>query len=118
MVANIIGRMILNFLKKYYCYENTDKYTSRNGNKTRTIERQVWQKESYAQVLLRGASSDLTFLFDVPANLPASDIKKGDSYHLWRVKISSKNDYLKREFDIPVFATGVSSSLRVTVPKH
>ncbi len=81
-------------------------------------ERKIWQKDSFAQVLSKGASSELVFQFNVPDHLPATESDQSDSYHQWRLNLITKDKRLKRKFEIPVFATATTSSLKVSIPKH
>lgn len=82
-------------------------YVSGTGKRRTRRTSARWQAEGACHnTPVRGATR-LTFRFDTPADLPASDIKKSQNYHLWRVAVSASLEGVDfaRHYDIPVFAT-------------
>ena len=101
-------KVTLSCVKKYY---------TRSGNERRLQEKLVWHKESYAKLLARGAKgSALAFRFDVPKDLPTSDIEQGEKWHVWRVQMEASKGGFDRYFEIPVFATSKSSNIQADIP--
>ena len=85
-------------------------YLSGTGNNRSRKERTTWQDEGYAQVNPGASAVNITFCFDVPENLPASQ-EFSDSYYLWRLTLESEMEGvdLNRSFEIPVFKTAQQS---------
>ena len=63
-----------------------------------------WQARGPAEMRVDGK---LEFRFDVPAQLPASEPKEGDSYDFWQVRLENDQSAiaLDRTFEIGVFPT-------------
>lgn len=87
---------------------------SGSGKNRKRSESLVWQTEGFCEVAPVPNGTGFTFRFNVPDNLPESDIKQKDRYHLWRVNVNAplEGSDFSRQFEIPVFATqGQSSSI-------
>jgi len=82
-------------------------YVSGTGKNRSRKEKVKWQTDGVCHVLRGQQGTNFSFRFDVPDNLPESDVDKGRQYHLWRVVLSSKLDGpdFTRSFEIPVFKT-------------
>ncbi|VAW72909.1 hypothetical protein MNBD_GAMMA15-409 [hydrothermal vent metagenome] len=87
-------------------------YISGSGKNRSRKEDAKWLDEGYARVNPGASSIDLSFCFDVPDNLPASDDKTQESYHLWRLTLECEMEGvdLNRNFEIPVYQTGQQSA--------
>lgn len=74
-------------------------------------EHELWRTEGLAQVQPAGRGVQVSFRFDVPAHLPASD-PVAATFHAWRVELDSATQGLafSRGFAVPVFATGATSA--------
>ncbi len=91
---------------------NISSYVSGSGKNRRRKERALWQDElcAHAEPSMRGTR--LSFRFDVPEGLDASDAAPlGDTYTLWRLNLSAELDGtdLDRDFEIPVYPTAERS---------
>lgn len=94
-------------------------YRSRSG-KSDSPASAVWQAQGMAQLEPRDAGVRLSFRFDVPSGLPATEAADGE-YHSWSVTVESADPELPfaRTFDIPVYATGgTSAALRADAARH
>ncbi|WP_158070177.1 DUF3592 domain-containing protein [Motiliproteus sp. MSK22-1] len=76
--------------------------TGKNRSRQETI---TWCEEGAPKIEPLSSGVNLIFRFDVPDNLPESDIKQSGSYHFWRLTIKSdiQGADLDREFNIPAF---------------
>ncbi len=85
-------------------------YMTGSGKDRKRSERVEWSAEGYAQAEPAGRGSRLSFRFDVPDGLPASE-PAAERYHLWRLNLSSTGTphEIDRNFELPVFATGETS---------
>lgn len=86
-------------------------YMSGSGKNRSRKEDIKWQTTGVCRVEPGAKGSRISFRFDVPSDLPASDAKRGSSYHLWRVSVRAElpgADY-DRSFDIPVYPTAEQS---------
>ena len=101
-------KVVLSCVKQYY---------SQSINNRHLSEKLIWKKDSLAKLLSRGNHSVLEFCFDVPDDLPESDLNKNETWNLWRLNLSSPDGKLDRNFEIPVFTTGETSSIKVKIPK-
>lgn len=74
-------------------------------------ERELWQAEGLAQAAPQGNGIAVSFRFDVPGHLPASE-PVGKDYHGWRVEVQSTTPGLRfaRGFVVPVYVTGATST--------
>lgn len=82
-------------------------YVSGTGDNRSRRETIQWSEQGTANVIKTGRGTRLQFRFDVPENLPESDIDQTGSYYFWRVQVVGEPDgvELKREYKIPVFRT-------------
>jgi len=66
----------------------------------------VWQHNDLFEPLQSSRSTSVQFLFEVPANLPASS-PADDSYHAWTLSVSAElpGVDLVRQVELPVFPT-------------
>lgn len=104
----------INNLHFYIQLSCINSYESSSGKNRETRERLIWQEDGVAEV---GAGKDqitLTFLFHVPAHLPASE-EHSDNYNHWRLQVESKNPDIpfSRQYSIPVYATAARSQLQI-----
>lgn len=86
-------------------------YMSGSGKSRSRHENIKWQSSGICHFEPLAKGSRFTFRFTTPDQLPVSDVKKGSSYHLWRVAVETELegvDY-SRQFEIPVFATAEQS---------
>lgn len=86
-------------------------YVSGSGKNRSRKEKTKWQTDGACHVSRGSQGADFSFRFDVPADLPESELQKGKQYHFWRVTISSKlagADFI-RSYEIPVFKTAEQS---------
>lgn len=90
---------------------NLHHYVSGSGKNRSSKEEAKWQDTLIAHAEPGGRGTRLTFRFDVPADLDASDTDEDDSYYRWRLNLSAELEGtdLDRSYDIPVYATGVQS---------
>ena len=91
-------------------------YVSGSGKNRSRHEETVWQSRGPASVATGGARPSLSFRFDVPTGLRASE-PKGSDYHFWQVTLTSASSAavpLDRAFKIPVFPTA-QHSVRIDI---
>ena len=95
-------------------------YMSGSGKNRSRSETVKWQADGVCHSERTGQGTCLSFRFDVPAGLPNSDVKKGSSYHLWRVSIACELDGpdFSRRYEIPVFDTGATSTISEGTESH
>jgi len=86
-------------------------YVSGSGKNRSRKESVKWQSDGVCHVQRGLKGADFSFRFDVPDDLPITDIEKGSRYHLWRVTVHSELEGadFSRSYEIPVFKTGESS---------
>jgi hypothetical protein len=92
---------------------NLYSYVSGSGKNRSRKEEAKWQDELLAHAEPGGKGTRLSFRFDVPEGLHASDAEqKGDSYHRWRLNLRAElpGTDVDRDYDIPVYATARQSS--------
>ncbi|WP_053094213.1 DUF3592 domain-containing protein [Cellvibrio sp. pealriver] len=92
------------------------RYVTGSGKSRTSHESIVWQSNGLAQSTpAPGGGTSLAICFNVPANLPVSEIYS-DDYRFWRLELNADlpGVDLHRQFEIPVFATGEKS--RATSP--
>lgn len=99
-------------------------YMSGSGKNRSRHEKVIWQDNGIGEVRNGdGNGSDKTrvyFRFAVPAGLPQSDVRRGSSYHLWRVHASCELPGVdfSHSFEIPVFPTERQSSNQVALSRE
>ena len=105
-VAYEPGRYFVVTLKCLHHYRTR----SSGDDDSRTRQSVVWQAEGIAQVEPHVDGIRLGMRFDVPRELPATEVADG-AHHAWRLEVQSAEPSLKftRSFDVPVYATGESS---------
>lgn len=86
-------------------------YESGSGKNRSRKETVLWQGEGLAHAEPTAKGTRLSFCFDVPDALPASEPPSSD-YHLWRLTLEADlpGVDLSRHFELPVFPTGEHSS--------
>ena len=90
---------------------NIHSYESGSGKNRSQKEKAKWQDAIVAHAEPGGRGTRLTFRFDIPENLHASDTDKDDSYYLWRLNLSADipGTDIDRDYEIPVYPTGQQS---------
>ncbi len=86
-------------------------YVSGSGKNRSRREDAEWQDTLVAHAGPGAGGTRLTFRFDVPAGLEASDTDHDDSYYQWRLNLHADlpGTDLDRDYDIPVYATATQS---------
>jgi len=86
-------------------------YVTGSGKNRSRKESVEWQTDGVCHVQRGQQGANFSFRFDVPDDLPISDVEKGSGYHLWRVTVKTKLDGpdFSRSYEIPVFKTGETS---------
>ena len=93
---------------------NIHHYVSGSGKNRSRKEKALWQDVQFAHTETGSSGTRLSFRFDVPAGLEASDADpEGDSYHAWRLNLRAElpGADLDRDYDIPVYATATTSRM-------
>lgn len=87
------------------------RYTGTGKNRKMT-ESVHWQKEGIAEIAPAAHGIYARFKFEVPKDLPASEIAN-DNYYKWTLSLTAPlpGADLNASYDIPVFATGQQSTL-------
>jgi len=100
--SDMVGKVTLQCLHSYV--------TGSGKNRSRK-ESVKWQTDGVCHVHRGQQGANFSFRFDVPDDLPITDIEKGSSYHLWRVTVHSELEGadFSRSYEIPVFKTGETS---------
>ena len=91
---------------------NIYSYESGSGKHRSRKETAEWQDKLVAHAEPSSSGTRLTFRFDVPEELNASDAQRdGKSYHLWRLNLNAVLDGpdIDRDYEIPVYATAQQS---------
>jgi len=90
---------------------NLHSYMSGSGKNRSRREEAKWQDSLVAHAKHGALGTRLTFRFDVPEGLDASDTDQDDSYYLWRLNLQADllGTDLDRDYDIPVFPTAMTS---------
>ena len=90
---------------------NIHSYMSGSGKDRSRREKAKWQDALVAHATPGGKGTRLTFRFDVPEGLDASDAETDDSYHLWRLNLKAElpGTDLDRDYELPVYATAQPS---------
>jgi hypothetical protein len=86
---------------------NIHNYESGSGKNRSQKEKAKWQDAIVAHAEPGGKGTRLTFRFDVPDNLHASDTDQDDSYYLWRLNLAADipGTDIDRDYEIPVYPT-------------
>ena len=81
-----------------------------DGDKSR-YENIRWAEEGIARTARISGGVKLEFRFDVPQDLPESEVKRSGDYYLWRLKVTAElpGVDLNRTYIIPVFKTSEGS---------
>ena len=86
-------------------------YVSGGGKNRSRRESILWSENGAAHATMAaspaGMGTRLDFRFDVPDNLPESDVRQSGDYYLWRIRLTADNPgaNLDRDYSIPVFRT-------------
>lgn len=86
-------------------------YVSASGKNRSRRESILWSENGAAHATMAasraGMGTRLTFRFDVPDNLPESDVRQSGDYYLWRIRLTADipGANLDRDYSIPVFRT-------------
>lgn len=91
---------------------NVHSYVSGSGKNRSRNEKAEWQDRQIAHIESGPKGTRLSFRFDVPDNLTASDAdQSSDDYHLWRLNLKAElpGTDIDRDYEIPVYATGEES---------
>lgn len=90
---------------------NLHSYVSGSGDDRGRKETAKWQDALVAHAGPGSRGTRLTFRFDIPEGLNASDTDRDDSYYLWRLNLQATlpGTDLDRDYDIPVFPTAMKS---------
>jgi hypothetical protein len=86
-------------------------YMSGSGDDRSRKEKARWQDAIVAHAERGDKGTRLTFRFDVPEGLAASDAEQDDDYNLWRLNVAADlpGTDLDRDYEIPVYATARES---------
>ena len=93
-------------------------YVSGSGKNRSRRESVLWSETGTARSTItaspKGMGTRLSFRFDVPDNLPESDISQSGDYYLWRIRLTAEipGTNLDRDYSIPVFRTEIMSPFR------
>ena len=87
-------------------------YVSGSGKNRSRRESVKWHEQGKPAIHRATRGVRLGFRFDVPENLPEADVEQTGAYHFWRVRVHADipGIDLERSYNIPVFATGASST--------
>lgn len=113
-----IGGQVGGAIEVRYPYDGTTRfmltlasiysYETGSGDDRRQSERVLWSDTAVAHTEMGLYGTRIVFCFDVPEGLePADAADRGRNYHLWRLtmKADLPGTDIKRNFDIPVYAT-------------
>lgn len=86
-------------------------YVTGTGKNRSRNERIEWAEAGIAKTKATTNGIKLNFRFDVPDNLPESDVVHRQNYNHWRLRLTGGIDgfELNRAYDIPVFKTQTES---------
>lgn len=77
------------------------------GSENKTRETMHWQIDGLVSATSTQKTSELSFYFNVPKDLPVSEIKRYGRYYRWRLMIASQQlkPAFSRTYIVPVYAT-------------
>ena len=86
-------------------------YISGSGKNRSRSESVKWHSDGICHTERLGSGTRLRFRFDVPKQLPPSDMATSGNYNLWRLRVATELDGpdFDRSYRIPVFPTGLQS---------
>ena len=87
-------------------------YMSGSGKNRSRREKATWQDSRLAHAEPSARGTRLSFQFDVPRDLDASDsVRNKSEYHIWRLNLHADlpGTDIDRDYDIPVYPTGARS---------
>ena len=87
-------------------------YVSGSGKNRSRRESIKWAERGRPEIENASEGVNLAFRFNVPEHLPQADVEQSDAYHFWRLSVMADvpGIDLDRSYNIPVFATGATSS--------
>jgi len=87
-------------------------YNYESGSDNSSNERIRWAQAGSAKVETSAGGTRLLFRFDIPDDLPESDIERSKDHYYWRLKVDAElpGINLERQYDIPVYRTSERSS--------
>ncbi|MDJ0712346.1 MAG: DUF3592 domain-containing protein [Woeseiaceae bacterium] len=90
---------------------NINSYMSGSGDDRSRREKARWQDAIIAHAEPGSRGTRLTFRFEVPDDLQASDAKQDDNYMLWRLNLAADlpGTDLDRDYELPVYPTAQES---------
>lgn len=90
---------------------NLHSFMSGSGKDRSRKEEAKWQDGLVAHAEPGSKGTRLTFRFDIPEGLDASDAERDDSYYLWRLNLRANlpGTDVDRDYDVPVYATATKS---------
>lgn len=99
------------------CIRSRISGSGKNRSRSESVQ---WQSDGVCHSERSGRGTGLSFRFDVPGDLPASDYPRARDYNLWRVTVSCELDGpdFNRSYEIPVFDTGAASSIADGTESH
>jgi len=86
-------------------------YVSGSGKNRSRRESIKWAEQGKPKIDNAMQGVNLTFRFDIPADLPQADVEQKGAYHFWRLSVNADipGIDLARNYNIPVFATAEKS---------
>ena len=87
-------------------------YVSGSGKDRSRRESIKWAERGRPKIDNAIEGVNLAFRFSVPGHLPQADVEQSGAYHFWRLSVMADvpGIDLGRSYNIPVFATGATSS--------
>lgn len=110
--GSLLVNNITDYNAKYKIELQCVHHSTSGGGKQNSHSKKIkWAEAGFAKTEARGNAVQLKFRFEVPENLPESDVEQRGSYYFWRLKVLSENSSIKLDYDynIPVFKTRVQS---------
>jgi hypothetical protein len=96
-------------LVKVECVYSYMSGSGKNRSRSETIK---WAEQGRPRVDKALEGTSLAFRFDIPEGLPQADVEQGGAYHFWRLSVDADipGIDLNRSYNIPVFASGETTS--------